>query len=113
MNLFSFTGGKCWEAGSKIWFTAEAGISIVTGEKMIFTSQPVVWDGWYVSSNYAVKKENKTTIGGMLKADFNWAFLPSMGLGAGVFANFNSIQTPVGEQIKLIFGWMNYKGRKS
>ena len=45
----------------------------------------------------------------MLKADFNWAFLPFMGVGAGAFANFSSIQSPAGFQLKLIIGWMNRK----
>ena len=61
------------------------------------------------SANYSVQKENKTTIGGVLKADFNWAFLPFAGLGAGVYANFNSIQSPVGFEIKLLIGKMNTK----
>jgi len=29
-----------------------------------------------------------------------------MGLGCGVFANINSIQSPVGFQVKLIVGYM-------
>ena len=109
MNLLSFTGGKSFETGRKIWFTTEAGFSIINGEKMSFIPQPVVQDVWHSTSNYAVKKENKTTIGAMLKADFNWAFLPFMGLGAGAFANFSSIQSPAGFQLKLIIGWMNRK----
>lgn len=111
MNLFSLTAGKLFEAGRSTWFTTEAGFSIINGEKMNFTSQPVVQDVWYSTSNYAIKKENKTTIGGMLKADFNWAFLPFLGLGAGAFANFNSIQSPVGFQVKIICGWMNRKSK--
>ena len=110
MHLFSFTGGKFFEAGRKTWFTTEAGCSFVNSEKMSFTKQAVVTDGYfYTSSNYTVKKEKKTTIGGMLKADFNWALLPYVGLGAGAFANFNSIQSPVGFQLKVVIGWMNYK----
>jgi hypothetical protein len=35
-----------------------------------------------------------------------------MGLGAGVFANFNSIQSPIGFQLTLSMGWMN-TGTKS
>ncbi len=46
-------------------------------------------------------------MGAMLKADVNWAFASFAGLGAGVFANFNSIQSLVGFQIKLIVGKMN------
>jgi hypothetical protein len=116
MNIYSLTGGKCFKAGRKIWFTTEAGFSIVNGEKMSFTPQPVEESYWLigysVTSNYSVKKEKKTTIGGMLKADFNWAFLPYVGLGAGVFANFNSIQSPVGYQLKLTCGWMNSKKKR-
>ena len=113
MKLFSFTGGKCFDAGRKIWFTTEAGFSIVSGEKFSFTRQPVDVSIFGITSNYAVKKEgNKTTIGGMLKADFNWAILRFLGLGAGVFANFNSLQSPVGFQVKLIAGKLNIKRKK-
>jgi hypothetical protein len=109
MNLISFTAGKYFETGRKTWFTTEAGISIGTGDKMSFTPQPAIHDIWYATSNYSVTKENTTTLGAVLKADFNWAFLPYVGLGAGVFANFNSVQSPVGFQVKLLFGWMNTK----
>ena len=109
MNIFSFTAGKFFEAGRRTWFTTEAGFSFVNGEIISFNKQPVVWNGLYKSSNYSLKKEKKTSIGAMLKADFNWAFLPFMGVGAGVFANLNSIQSPVGFQAKIIIGKMNYK----
>ncbi|MEO7394612.1 MAG: hypothetical protein ABIU11_06680, partial [Chitinophagaceae bacterium] len=99
-----------FQAGQKLWFTTEAGLSIVNGEKMSFTRQPETSDRYfYSSSNFSIKKETKTTIGGMLKADFNWAVLPYLGLGAGVFANFNSIQSPLGFQFKIIIGWLNSK----
>lgn len=116
MKAYSFTGGKVFEAGKKIWFTTEAGFSIVNSEILSFTRKPVttedaaIFFGFlFSSSNYDVKKENKTVIGGMLKADFNWAFSSFAGIGVGVFANFNSIQSPVGAQVKLIIGWMNRK----
>ena len=109
MNIFSFTAGKFFEAGRRTWFTTEAGFSFANGEIISFSKQPVVWNGLYKSSNYSLKKEKKTSIGAMLKADFNWAFLPFMGVGAGVFANLNSIQSPVGFQAKIIIGKMNYK----
>jgi hypothetical protein len=101
--------GKYFETGRKTWFTTEAGLSIVSGQELKFTSQPIETGFLYWSSNYSVQKENKTTIGGVLKADFNWAFLPFAGLGAGVYANFNSIQSPVGFEIKLLIGKMNTK----
>lgn len=112
MDLFSFTAGKLFEAGRKIWFTTEAGFSLVNGETMSFSKQPIVWDGLYKSSNYSVSKENKTTIGGMLKADFNWAILRFLGLGAGVFVNLNSLQSPVGFQVKLMVGKLNLKRKQ-
>ena len=91
MKVFNFTVGKYFETGRKTWFTTEAGLSVVSGQELKFTSQPIDQGFLYWSSNYSVQKENRTTIGGVLKADFNWAFLPFVGLGAGVFANFNSI----------------------
>jgi len=42
----------------------------------------------------------------MMKTDVNWAFSSFMGLGAGVFANVNSIQSPIGFHIKLLVGNM-------
>ena len=110
LDVFSVTGGRFFEMGRTTWFTLEGGVSLVSGEKMTFTQQPVITDGFfYTSSNYAADKEKATTIGGLLKADFNWALLPYVGLGAGAFANFNSIQSPIGGQIKLTIGWMNTK----
>jgi len=109
MSLLSLIAGKFFSTGRKTWFTTEAGLSVVNGDKITFTSQDITSNGFYTSSNYAVSTVKKTTIGAMLKADFNWAFCPYVGLGAGVFANFNSIQSPIGGQIKLIVGWMNNK----
>jgi len=109
MKAFNFTVGKYFETGRKTWFTTEAGLSIVSGQELKFAKQPIETGFLYWSSNYAVQKENKSTIGGVLKADFNWAFLPFAGLGAGVYANFNSIQSPVGFEIKLLLGKMNTK----
>ena len=63
----------------------------------------------YTSSNYALQTEKKTTVGGIIKADVDWAFCPYMGIGAGVFGSFNSFATPVGFQLKLICGWLNPK----
>ena len=131
MNIYSLTAGKYFPAGRKIWFTTEAGISLVNGEKVIYRPSVIRNDNFYdgynvitdflllfgisneVSSysNYSTSIENKKTIGGMLRADFNWAFSSFMGLGAGVFANFNSIQSPVGCQLKLTIGLMN-RGEK-
>ena len=107
MSAISLTGGKCFAVGRNKWFIAEAGLSFVNGEQFTFVRQPIVDDLLYVSSNYAVTKEKKSSIGGMLKADINWAFSRYVGLGLGTFANFNSIQSPVGYKLKLIIGWMD------
>jgi hypothetical protein len=126
MNIYSFTAGKNFTAGRKIWFTTEAGISLVDGEKVTyrpsgpndknhdfdFTDNFIFFFLGFANevnsySNYSTSIENKTTIGGMFRTDFNWAFASFMGLGAGVFANFNSIQSPVGFNLKLTIGWMN------
>ena len=112
MNIISFTGGKRFGTGRKTWFTTEAGISVISGDEFSFTKQPVKQQGLYTTSNYDIKSEAKTTIGAMLKADFNWAFTPYVGLGAGAFVNFSSMQTPVGGHIKLIVGWLNTKKKK-
>ena len=109
MKVINFTMGKFFATGRKTWFTTEAGLSVVSGQELKFTSQPVETGFLYWSSNYSVQKENKATIGAVLKADFNWAFLPFAGLGTGVYANFNSIQSPVGFEIKLLIGKMNTK----
>ena len=47
----------------------------------------------------------------MIRADYNWAFSRFFGLGAGVFANFNSIQSPVGFNLKLTMGMMRKKAK--
>jgi hypothetical protein len=113
MNIFSLTAGKFFPAGRKLWFTTEVGLSLVNGDVMSFTPQPVVTDGFfYTSSNYSAKKEKKTSVGAMIRADMDWAILPFAGLGAGAFANFNSIQSPIGFEIKLMVGWMNNKKQR-
>ncbi|HET7899281.1 MAG TPA: hypothetical protein VFL47_16455, partial [Flavisolibacter sp.] len=53
--------------------------------------------------------QNKSGIGGMLRADLNWAFLPFMGIGAGGFAGFSSVESPVGFELKLMVGKMNIR----
>ena len=112
MNTFSFTGGKFFSTGRKTWVTTEVGFSFINGEKISFNKQTVAWSGLYKSSNYSITKEKKTSIGAILKADFNWAILRFLGLGAGVFANFNSLQSPVGFHVKLLVGKLNLKSRQ-
>jgi hypothetical protein len=109
MNFFNFSAGKSFEVGRKLWFTTEAGLSIVNGDQLTFTPQVAKFEGMYMCSNYEVKKQKITTLGGVLRADFNWAFSPYVGMGVTGFANLNSQQSPVGAQLKFMFGWMNRK----
>jgi len=109
MDILSVTIGKYFSSGKKTWFTTEAGLSFVKGQQFKFISQAVVTELFYLSSNYSFKEEAKTGFGGVVKADFNWAFLRYVGLGAGVYANFNSVQSPVGFELKLLVGRLNTK----
>lgn len=119
MNLFSLTAGKYFQTGKKSWVTTEAGLSIVNGETASFQPTASTTVGPYgillgitgTTSNYNTTIENKSSIGAMIRADYNWAFSRFFGLGAGVFANFNSIQSPVGFNLKLTMGWMGRKAK--
>ena len=106
--------GKYFKGGRNTWFTAEGGLSAVSGKKINFSPNKQGSSTWIfpligeTPANYVfTEEEKKTTMGAMLKADFNWAFSSFAGLGGGVFANINSIQSPVGFHIKLIVGKMN------
>ncbi len=112
MNLFNFTGGKFFPLGRTTWITTEAGLSVANGDKMSFTPQQVQGNWISSSSNYSVQKEPQTTIGGIIKTDFSWVS-SHIGLSAGVFADFNSIQSPVGCEFKLIVGWLNPKKKSN
>lgn len=110
MNIISLTAGRNFNLGKKIWATLEAGPSFVSGEKASFQRTTSTSYNLLImagsSSNYNATLEKKSTMGAMLRADINWAFASFMGLGAGLFANFNSIQSPVGFEVKLIVGKM-------
>lgn len=115
LKLYSLTAGKYFKTGRNTWFTTEAGLSVATGKKISFTRNTGDLSAWNLifiggkPSNYVTSEENKSGIGGMFKADMNWAFASFAGIGAGVFANVNSIQSTVGCQVKLTCGWMNRK----
>lgn len=110
INLINFTGGKLFPLGRKTWATTEAGLSIVNGEQMTFSPRPPGNEGLYFPANYySTKVGSKTAIGGMAKADLNWAFSSYTGLGLGAYANINSIQSLAGIEIKLLVGWLNPK----
>ena len=105
---YNLSAGKQFVLSRSTWVTTEAGIGLVKGDQYTFKRQAVTSDGWlYTSSNYAINKASKTTIGGLLKADINWAFASFAGLSFGAFANINAIQSPVGAELKLMLGWMN------
>lgn len=110
MKLLSLSAGKYFHLGRTIWLTSEVGISLVKGDKASFQPATIeysqILDFRSSTSNYRSTIVKKTTLGGMLRADINWAFSSFMGLGAGVFANFNSIQLPIGFQARLTLGLM-------
>ena len=110
MSLISLTAGRYFKLGRNTWATTEAGLSYVSGEKVSFQHSQVTSTNVIIaastSSNYTTTKENKSSVGFMMKSDINWAFSSFMGLGAGVFANINSIQSPIGFHVKLLVGGM-------
>jgi hypothetical protein len=109
----SLTAGKAFQTGRNTWFTTEGGIAYVNGESMSFYPQTVESDFFSATSNYSTTTTDKSAIGGVIKADFNWAFASFMGLGAGVNANLNSIQSLVGFRIKLLVGKMGREKKNS
>ena len=110
MKSINFTAGKYFPLNRQIWFTAEAGVAITSGDSFIFTRQAVVETTWQFSSNYAIHSEPPSTgAGAIIKADFNWAICPYVGFSGGVFANVNSLQSMVGLDFKIIVGWLNSK----
>jgi hypothetical protein len=110
MSLLSLTAGRYFKMGRNTWATTEAGLSYVSGEKVSFQHSQITSTNVIIaastSSNYTTTKENKSSVGFMMKTDVNWAFSSFMGLGAGFFANINSIQSPIGFHIKLLVGNM-------
>lgn len=52
----------------------------------------------FATISFLVKKKNSSAKN-----------LFAVGVGAGAFANFNSIQSPVGGYLKIMIGWMNTK----
>ena len=110
MKIVSLTAGRYFKMGRNTWATTEAGLSYVSGEKVSFQHSDVTSSyiiiGGSISSNYSTTKEKKSGVGFMMQSDVNWAFSSFMGLGAGVFANINSIQSPIGFHVKLLVGNM-------
>ena len=110
MKIVSLTAGRYFKMGRNTWATTEAGLSYVSGEKVSFQHSEVTSSFLIIaasnSSNYTSTKENKSAVGFMMQTDINWAFSSFMGLGAGVFANVNSIQSPIGFHLKLLVGNM-------
>ena len=115
MDVYSLTTGKYFKTGRNTWFSTEGGLSYVNCEKVNYTRNSGDLTGWNLliigdePSNYSTTVEKQTTMGGVLKADFNWAFASIAALGAGFNANVNSIQSTVGFEVKLSLGWMNIK----
>ena len=112
MNMFSVTAGKYFPVGRRVWFTTDAGLSLVSGKEFQF--RPNTDRGGLLDfpSNYTYTEMRKTSVGGLLQAEVHWAFLNFAGLSAGAFANINGIQSPVGASLKLIIGKMGVKAQQ-
>jgi len=110
MTIVSLTAGKYFKLGKNTWATTEGGLSYVSGEKVNFQKTESVNTNVIIvastTSNYNTTKEDKSSVGLAMRADINWGFASFMGLGCGAFANINSIQSPVGVQVKLMVGYM-------
>jgi len=110
MKILSLTAGRYFRLGRNIWATTEGGLSYANGENVNFQSSEVITTsflfGETTTSNYYSSKETKSTLGIAMRADLNWGFASFMGIGAGVVANINSIQSPMGFQVKLMVGNM-------
>jgi hypothetical protein len=115
MSIVNLTAGRYFKLGKNTWATTEGGLSYVSGEKVNFDRTEVVSSNIIIagstSSNYNTTKESKSSVGVAMRADLNWAFASFMGLGCGVFTNINSVQSPVGFQVKLIVGKMGREKR--
>jgi len=119
MSIVNLTAGRYFKLGRNIWATTEGGLSYVSGEKVSFQRTEVTGSNIIIfaetSSNYNTYKERQGSLGAAFKADVNWGFSSFMGLGCSVFANVNSIQSPVGFQVNLLVGYMGKekKNRRS
>lgn len=108
VSMCSLSAGRYFAAGKKVWFTTEAGLSYAQGEKFTFQRQSTANGNWlFKPANYSTATQKASSAGVLLKADMTWAFASFAGLGSSVYANINSVQSPVGIEIKLIAGWMN------
>ena len=115
MNIVSVTAGRYFRLGRNIWATTEGGLSYVSGEKVSFqhteASSTDLFFFASTSSNYETTKEKTGSVGFAMRADVNWALTSFMGVGCGTFVNINSIQSPIGFQVKLLVGFMGKEKR--
>ena len=111
LKIYSVTAGKLFEARRNIWFTTEAGLSVIQGQEFSFASQAPLRDFLGQNPNYTTHSTSKTGFGGLLRADVNWVFSSFAGLGLGTFASINTVQSTLGIEIKLMLGWMNRKDK--
>lgn len=109
------TAGKMFEVSRSFFGSVQAGIAFTSGNSYTFTRQPVVTEnlllGYSESSNYKTAVEKKDATGGVIKADLVWAFSSFAGVGLGAVANFNSVQSFAGFELKLVLGWMNRRSK--
>src|SRR5690242_1204665 len=102
IGALNFTAGKKFSLVKNVFATMQTGLSIGGGEEISYKSQTVTG----TSSNYSITKKSTGLIGGLLKADLNFAFASWLGLGFGCIYSFNSIQSAIGPEFKLLLGKM-------
>jgi len=108
MDLVTFSMSKDYRLDKTLWGSTSAGISYVNGDKLSYQKTQVTTSDIYIagstSSNYNITREKKSATGFMLQTDVNIALTPFLGMGGGFFANFNSIQSTIGFEAKLLLG---------
>lgn len=112
VKLFSLTAGKVFKTGYKGWCTIEGGVSRSSGHKVRYQYQSVTYTDPFLvllgttgsSSNYKFSYEKKSGTGAMIRTDFNWALNKDIGLGVGMFASINPVQSAGGLSLKILFG---------
>lgn len=116
LHVTQITAGRFIRISRSIFFTGEAGASIIKGDEATFKPQQSIttsdWLGYSSTSNYSTSRESKTAVGGAIEANVLWAFSAVAGIGLGGYANINPIQSHAGIGLKLVIGWM-HKGKRN
>lgn len=111
-KLYSITMGRYYPLGKRSWFQLEGGPSFVSSYKTSFTSQPVTSGsvnyliGYenYTTSNYTMKKEKKSGMGLLLRADIQQAISRHLAMGVSFHSCLSGIQSPLFFEVRMLGG---------